>query len=109
MNRPVLALSLAASLAAGTAAADPAVTTSAAAPPQTAAAAPPKKHGFDPNAVVCEHETPTGTRIGGQEICMTRAEWDEVQRGDMDALRRTYQRPSGGGMGGAGMGAMGGH
>jgi hypothetical protein len=104
VKRTVISLALFASLAGGAAAADPATTTSGAAgpPPQTTAAAPPKKHGFDANTVICKRETPTGTRIGGQEICMTVAQWDAVQREDEDAFRRTYQRTAGGN-GGAGM------
>jgi hypothetical protein len=98
-----LSLSLIASFAAGAAAADPpATTTTAAAPPQTAAA-PPKKHGFDPNTVICKRETPTGTRIGGEEICLTWAQWDQVRRQDVDALRRIQQAPTSTSMGG-GMG-----
>jgi hypothetical protein len=91
-NCAVLAFAFIASLAAGAAAADPEATTSAAAgaPPQTAT--PPKKHGFDPNTVICKSEVPTGTMFA-KKVCLTSAQWDQTRQEDIDALRRTSAVP----------------
>lgn len=91
-DRAILAFAFIASLAARSAAADPTATTStAAAPPQTAAT-PPKRHGFDPNAVICKREVPTGT-LFAKEVCLTSAQWDQIRQGDVDAFRRTSATP----------------
>ena len=34
----------------------------------------------DPNEVVCERQEEIGTRLGGQKVCKTRAEWAEERR-----------------------------
>jgi hypothetical protein len=53
----------------------------------------PKHKGLDPNAIICKRETETGSHIGGEEVCLTRAQWDQQRQNDEDALRRMDQAP----------------
>src|SRR5579863_3276465 len=91
-NPAFLALVFIASVAARSAGADPkAATSNAAAPPQ-AAATPPKKLGFDPNAVICKSDVPTGTMFA-RKVCLTSAQWDQARREDIDAIHRNSALP----------------
>lgn len=33
------------------------------------------------NQMVCKTETPTGSRLGGHKICMTKADWYQISNG----------------------------
>ncbi|HLK26717.1 MAG TPA: hypothetical protein VKT30_18835 [Caulobacteraceae bacterium] len=46
-------------------------------PEQQAAQTPPKKDPHDPNEVICRRVEELGTRLGGEKVCMTRAQWDD--------------------------------
>jgi hypothetical protein len=54
------------------------------------------QNGYDPNEMVCKRIEETGTRLGGEKVCMTRFEWDEKSREARDQLdfsdRQTDQR-----------------
>lgn len=39
----------------------------------------------DPNEMVCRTITATGSRLGGNRVCHTRAEWDVIARAGRDA------------------------
>jgi hypothetical protein len=46
-----------------------------------------QKKAKDPNEIVCERQEEIGSRLGGQKVCKTRAEWAEerrVSRQDID-------------------------
>ncbi len=55
-----------------------------------AAAAPakPKKDPNDPNRMICKTERPTGSRLGGEKTCMTKAHWDDFARETQTELDR---------------------
>jgi ABC-type transport system substrate-binding protein len=96
-TRAVLAFAFIASLAASSAAASQTATTATAPAPRQSAATPPKKQGFDPNAVICKSEVPTGTMFA-QKVCLTSAQWDQSRQEDVDAIQRRSavpQPPSG--------------
>lgn len=68
---------------------------SSGAPPAQAISPPAAKHeGLDPNRIVCKRETVTGSRIGGDEICMTWAQWDQIKQNDQNAFHRLSQTPT---------------
>jgi hypothetical protein len=54
------------------------------------------QNSYDPNEMVCKRIEETGTRLGGEKVCMTRFEWDEKSREARDQLdfsdRQTDQR-----------------
>ena len=105
MKRAILIVALIASLTAGAAAATD--STNPQSPANPTANPAPKKKGFDPSVVVCKRERPTGTLIGGKEICMTWAQWDQISHEDVDALRRPPEVQPPTSMGAAGPGGMG--
>ena len=48
----------------------------------------------DPNEVVCEKETDTGSRLSVHRVCMTRSQWAEQRRlNRMDIDKLQTQRP----------------
>lgn len=72
-----------------------AVTTSA---PLFAQEQPAPKKVRDPNEIVCERQEELGSRLGGQKVCKTRAQWAEdrrVARQDIDKVQ-TQRGTSGG-------------
>lgn len=38
--------------------------------------------------VICQRETPTGSIITGREVCMTKAEWNALERDYAEGGRR---------------------
>ena len=38
------------------------------------------KNARDPNEIVCERQEEIGSRLGGQRVCKTRAQWAEERR-----------------------------
>ena len=57
-------------------------------PPQTATNAP------DPTEVICEKQKPTGSRLVTKKICMTRAQWADLQLQDRQEIDRVQVRRS---------------
>jgi len=57
--------------------------------PTTPITATDTADGFDPEKVICRKAAPpTGTRVVGrsrQQICMTRADWDQLAQDSQDA------------------------
>ena len=55
--------------------------------------------GPDPNQRICRSMGETGSRLGGQRICMTRAEWEAQKRDTQTAIERAQtnrvHRPNG--------------
>jgi hypothetical protein len=91
-NHTVLAVALMATIEAGSAvAADPPTASSAPAAPSVTVTAP-KKHDFDPNAVICRTDVPTGTMFA-KKVCMTSAQWDLGRQRDVDAVRQRFATP----------------
>ena len=84
MKRTVFSLALAASLAAGAAFAADTTTN----PTQ-----PPKKHGFDPDQIICKRVDVTDSHLGGQKVCATWAQWDAQSQVDQQAMRDAAGRP----------------
>jgi len=65
---------------------------------QTAADQPTGKKARDPNEIVCERQEEIGSRLGGQRVCKTRAQWAEerrVARDDVDKaqMQRDLNHP----------------
>ena len=54
-----------------------------------AAAAKPRKDPNDPDRMICKTERPTGSRLGGEKTCMTKAQWDDFARETQAELDRT--------------------
>lgn len=42
----------------------------------------------DPNRMVCQKEDKIGTRLGGEKVCHTVAEWREIYEGNRDNVER---------------------
>lgn len=42
----------------------------------------------DPNKVVCEKEDKIGTRLGGERVCHTVAEWNQIHDGVRENVER---------------------
>ena len=38
------------------------------------------KNSHDPNQVICKREQQIGSRLGGQQNCHTRADWEQMSR-----------------------------
>jgi hypothetical protein len=47
---------------------------------QSATQQPSSKKVRDPNEIVCERQEEIGSRLGGQRVCKTRAQWAEERR-----------------------------
>ena len=91
-NHTVLAVALVATIEAGSAvAAAPPAGSSAPAVPSVAVTAP-KRHGFDPDAVICKTPVPTGTMFA-KKVCMTSAQWEQDGQRDVDAVRQRFATP----------------
>jgi hypothetical protein len=57
----------------------------------------------DPDSkVVCRYIVPTGQRLGGERICHTKAEWDDMTRKARDATNENQMRGMQGGAPGGG-------
>ena len=60
-----------------------------------APAAKPKKNPNDPNQMICKIIVPTGSRLGGEKTCMTRAQWEANARAnEMDIEQQTISKGS---------------
>ncbi|HEY2177963.1 MAG TPA: hypothetical protein VGH15_05220 [Caulobacteraceae bacterium] len=99
MTRTLLA-ALAASVFVSASGVALAQTDPAAAPAASAAgiAAPPAKPVGNPDdKVVCKMLTPTGSRLGGHKVCMTKAQWQQQSDQARDTMNRSHpmDRPSG--------------
>jgi hypothetical protein len=55
----------------------------------------------DPNKIVCEKEEKIGTRLGGERVCHTVAEWNQIH----DGVRENAERLQAGTWGVCGDGA----
>ena len=42
----------------------------------------------DPNKIVCEKQEKIGTRLGGEKVCLTVAEWQARKAADRDQMER---------------------
>lgn len=42
----------------------------------------------DPNQLVCEKEEKIGTRLGGEKVCHTVAEWNQIHEGNRENAER---------------------
>jgi hypothetical protein len=42
----------------------------------------------DPNQVVCQREDKIGTRLGGEKVCHTVAEWNQIHEGNRENAER---------------------
>jgi len=62
--------------------------------PQPTAAASSAKNALDPNKVICKTTEVTGSRLGGERTCMTRARWDEVSRANSQAVENAQTQGS---------------
>lgn len=52
-------------------------------------AQPDQNKASDQNKIICESlPPPTGTRLGGRRVCMTKAQWDRQHHEAADALSR---------------------
>jgi hypothetical protein len=101
-NHTVFVVALMATIEAGsTVAANPPAGSSAQAAPSVTVTAP-KKHGFDPDAVICKTDVPTGTMFA-KKVCMTSAQWDQSRQADVDAVRRLSATPESAGEAGTQM------
>lgn len=47
----------------------------------------------DPNKVICRNIRLTGSRVGGQRVCNTRAEWDRIAREARTLGQEVQDRP----------------
>lgn len=67
----------------------------AVAPDAPATPAPPKpKPKYDPDEVICRYQEVTGSRLGGDKVCHTRREWDEISANSRDAVSRSQMGAS---------------
>ena len=98
-----LAASVALTLLAGAALADPPApaaggsTVAAGAGPGAsnatgAVAARPPKPVRDPNEMVCHTIVPTGSRLGGERVCQPRHVWEDQARQAQDSINRQTNR-----------------
>lgn len=46
----------------------------------------------DADKLVCRRAAVTGSRLGGDEVCLTKAQWAERQRSDSETLRAVQSR-----------------
>jgi hypothetical protein len=68
-----------------------------------APAAAPAAAAKDPDTkMVCRYIVPTGQRLGGERVCHTKAEWDELTRRDRDATTESQMKGMQGGAPGGG-------
>jgi hypothetical protein len=49
---------------------------------------PISKSAKDPNEQICKKETILGSRLTTRRVCWTRAEWEEKQRLDREAIEK---------------------
>lgn len=87
MNRiPAHAAAVLAGLLMSTPAAAETMTVSALSPP--AASQKPR----NPNEVICEKQKVVGSRLGTRRVCMTRAQWADLQLQDRQEVERVQVR-----------------
>ena len=60
--------------------------------PAAAPAATAPKADDKSNEVVCERQAITGSRLGSRRICMTRAQWADLQLQDRQETERVQTR-----------------
>ncbi len=48
----------------------------------------------DADKIICRRTAVTGSRLGGDKVCLTKAHWAEQQRFDGDTLREVQTRAS---------------
>lgn len=48
----------------------------------------PSRLAGDPNKIVCEKEDKIGTRLGGEKVCHTVAEWNQMHDGARENAER---------------------
>lgn len=48
----------------------------------------------DTDKITCRRTAVTGSRLGGDKVCLTKAQWAEQQRFDGDILREVQTRAS---------------
>jgi hypothetical protein len=48
----------------------------------------PSRLKGDPNQIVCEREDKIGTRLGGDKVCHTIAEWNQIHEGNRENAER---------------------
>jgi hypothetical protein len=66
---------------------------------QPAASPPPSVAAQkDADKVVCRMITPTGQRLGGERVCHTKAEWEDISRRARDDTTSTQMRGMEGGV-----------
>jgi hypothetical protein len=99
LRRALVSAAVLATFAAPAALAQTQTTTTSPAPAVAPAAGQTTKmasNGYDPNEVVCRRIEETGTRLGGEKVCMTRFQWDQKRDQARDQLdfsdRQTDQR-----------------
>lgn len=62
---------------------------------QAPAAAPSTAVSLDPNEKICENVAQIGSRLGKKRICATRAEWEERNRLDREAVAQAQKQIGG--------------
>ncbi len=64
-------------------------------PGQQLAQTPPKADPHDPNKVICKEIEELGSRLGGEKVCMTRAQWNEEAGDNKQAIDEGQRRTTG--------------
>ena len=62
--------------------------------PATASAEQNKSAAKDPNRIICEKQEVLGSRLATKKICMTRAQWADLQLQDRQEIDRVQVRRS---------------
>ena len=62
---------------------------------QTQPTTPANPAGLDPNEKICENVTAIGSRLSKKRICATRAEWEERNRLDREAVAQAQKQIGG--------------
>jgi hypothetical protein len=59
---------------------------------QSATQQPSSKKARDPNEIVCERQEEIGSRLGGQRVCKTRAQWAEDRRASREDVDKAQMQ-----------------
>lgn len=62
---------------------------------QSPAPAPAASTGLDPNEKICENIGVIGSRLAKKRVCATRAEWEERNRQDREAVSQAQKQIGG--------------
>jgi hypothetical protein len=62
---------------------------------QTEQSAPSATTSLDPNEKICQNVTSIGSRLSKKRICATRAEWEERNRLDREAVSQAQKQIGG--------------